>query len=139
MKLLLSSSWLGAGRPVSRWSLILPDFHGGGDAVPGELSDSGTWGRIPWGGSGKGLLSMWTLSLCWAPGVYSARMFFTCLLKFSVKNLPAVWETWVLSLGREDLLEKGMATHSSIFAWRIPCTEEPGGAVGSQRVGHTTE
>ena len=43
-----------------------------------------------------------------------------------VKNLPAVWEMWVPSLGREDPLEEGMATHSSIFAWRIPWTEEPG-------------
>ena len=44
-----------------------------------------------------------------------------------VKNLPAMQETWVQSLGREDPLEKGMATHSSIHAWRIPRTEEPGG------------
>ena len=44
-----------------------------------------------------------------------------------VNNLPAVQETWVRSLGQEDLLEKGMATHSSILAWRIPWTEEPGG------------
>ena len=44
-----------------------------------------------------------------------------------VKNLPAVQETQVRSLGREDLLEKGMAIHSSILAWRIPWTEEPGG------------
>ena len=44
-----------------------------------------------------------------------------------VKNLPAMQETQVLSLGREDPLEKGMATHSSILAWRIPQTEEPGG------------
>jgi len=43
-----------------------------------------------------------------------------------VKNLPAMQETWVGSLGWEDLLEKGMATHSSILAWRIPWTEEPG-------------
>ena len=43
-----------------------------------------------------------------------------------VKNLPAVQETWVRSLGREDPLEEGMATHSSILAWRIPWTEEPG-------------
>ena len=41
-----------------------------------------------------------------------------------VKNLPAVWETWVLSLGWEDLLEKGMATHSSILAWKIPMDRE---------------
>ena len=44
-----------------------------------------------------------------------------------VKNLPAVWETWVRSLGWEDPLEEGMATHSSNLAWRIPWTEEPGG------------
>ena len=43
------------------------------------------------------------------------------------KNLPAMWETQVQSLGQEDPLEKGMATHSSILAWRIPWTEEPGG------------
>ena len=54
-----------------------------------------------------------------------------------VKNLPAVQETQVPSLGEEDPLEKGMATHSSILAWRIPSTEEPGGlqSMGSQRVG----
>ena len=53
-----------------------------------------------------------------------------------VKNLPAVQETWVQSLGQEDPLENGMATHSSILAWRIPWTEEPGGlqSMGSQRV-----
>ena len=44
-----------------------------------------------------------------------------------VKNLPAMQETWVQSLSREDLLEKEMAAHSSILAWRIPWTEEPGG------------
>ena len=44
-----------------------------------------------------------------------------------VKNLPAVWETGVQSLGWEDPLEKAMATHSSILAWEIPWTEEPGG------------
>ena len=51
-----------------------------------------------------------------------------------VKNLPAMQETRVRSLGQEDSLEKGMATHSSILAWRIPWTEEPGGLqfIGSQ-------
>ena len=51
-----------------------------------------------------------------------------------VKNPPAMQETWVQSLGREGPLEKGMATHSSILAWRIPWTEEPGGpqSMGSQ-------
>ena len=55
-----------------------------------------------------------------------------------VNNLPALQETWVRSPGWEDPLEKEMATHSSILAWRIPWTEEPGGlqSVGSQRVGH---
>ena len=55
-----------------------------------------------------------------------------------VKNLPAVQETWVRSLGWEDPLEKEMATHSRILAWRIPWTEEPGGlqSLGSQRVRH---
>ena len=48
------------------------------------------------------------------------------LVAQSVKNLPAVQETWVLFLGREDPLDKEMATHSSILACRIPCTEEPG-------------
>jgi len=53
-----------------------------------------------------------------------------------VGNPSAMWETWVQSLGRGDPLEKGMATHSSILAWRIPWTEEPGGlqSMGSQRV-----
>ena len=55
-----------------------------------------------------------------------------------VKNLPATWETWVRSLGWEDPLQKEMATHSSILAWRIPWTEKPGGlqSIGFQRVGH---
>ena len=56
----------------------------------------------------------------------------------TVKNPPAMWETWVQFLGWEDPLEEGMATHSSILAWRIPWTEEPGGpqSMGLQRVGH---
>ena len=55
-----------------------------------------------------------------------------------VMNLSTMQETWVQSLGWEDLLEKGMATYSSILAWKIPWTEEPGGlqSMGSQRVGH---
>ena len=60
------------------------------------------------------------------------------LVAQTTKNLPAMWETWVQSLGQEDVLEKGMATHSSILAWRIPWTEEPSGLqfMGLQRVGH---
>ena len=55
----------------------------------------------------------------------------------TVKNLPAVQETWVRFLGWKDILEEGMAAHSGILAWRIPWTEEPGGlqSMGSQRVG----
>ena len=55
-----------------------------------------------------------------------------------VKTLHAVRETQVQSLGQEDPLEKGIAAHSSILAWRIPCTEEPGGpqSVGSHRFRH---
>ena len=55
-----------------------------------------------------------------------------------VKNLSAMQETWVQSLGWEDLLEEGVATHSSILAWRIPWMEEPGRlqSMGSLRVGH---
>ena len=55
-----------------------------------------------------------------------------------VKNLPAMRETWVQSLGWEDPIEKRMATHSSVLAWRIPWTEEPGElqSMELQRVGH---
>ena len=55
-----------------------------------------------------------------------------------VKNPPAMWETWVRSLGWEDTLEEGMVTHPSILAWRIPMEEESGGlqSMGSQRIGH---
>ena len=55
-----------------------------------------------------------------------------------VKHLPAIWETWVRSLGQEDPLEKEMATHSSTLAWKIPWTEEPDRLqpMRSQRVGH---
>ena len=55
-----------------------------------------------------------------------------------LKHLPAMWETWIRSLGQEDPLETEMATHSSSLAWRIPWAEEPGGlqSTGSHRVGH---
>ena len=55
------------------------------------------------------------------------------------KNLPAMQETWVQTLGWEDPLEEGMTAHSNILAWRIPWTEEPGGlqSIGSQRVNMT--
>ena len=55
-----------------------------------------------------------------------------------IKNLPSIQRTWVRSLSQEDPLEEGMATHSNIFAWKIPSTEEPDGlqSKGLQRVGH---
>ena len=60
------------------------------------------------------------------------------LVAQTIKSLPAMQETWVRSLGQEDPLEKGMATHSSILDWRMPWTEESGRlqSMGSQRVGH---
>ena len=64
-------------------------------------------------------------------------MEWTFLVAQMVKNLPARQETWVPSLGGEDPLEKGIATHSSILAWKIPWTEEPGGlqSIALQRIG----
>ena len=61
------------------------------------------------------------------------------LMSEMVKNLPAMWETQVESLGQEDLLEKGIATHPNILTWRIPGTKEPGGlqSMGSQRARHS--
>ena len=58
---------------------------------------------------------------------YPLQYPWTSLVAQMVKNPPAIWETWVRSLGREDPLEKEMATHSSILAWRIPWMEEIGG------------
>ena len=71
----------------------------------------------------------------------SWRTFFrniNSLVAQRLMRLPAMWETWVRSLGQEDPLEKEMATHSSVLAWRIPWMEELGGlqSTGSQRVGH---
>ena len=65
-------------------------------------------------------------------------MLWASLVAQMVKNVPARWETWVRSLGWEDPLEKGMATHSSILVWRIPRMEEPGRlqSMGLQRVRH---
>ena len=68
----------------------------------------------------------------------NGSIFWTSLVAQLVKNLPATWEAWVGSLGWEDPLEKGMATHSSILAWRIPWRVEPSGlqSAGLQRAGH---
>ena len=63
---------------------------------------------------------------CFSSVVQSGRMGFPGSSQM-VKNLPAMQETWVRTLGQEDPLEKGRATHSSVLAWEIPWTEEPGG------------
>ena len=73
--------------------------------------------------------------------VYPFQYSWVSLVAQTVKNPLAMWETRVQYLGWEDLLEKGMPTHSSILAWRIPWTEKPGGlqSLGLQRVGHDSE
>ena len=69
---------------------------------------------------------------------FEAVILVTSLVAQLVKNPPVMWETWARSLGWEDPLEQGTATHPSMLAWRIPWTEEPGGlwSMGSQRVRH---
>ena len=71
--------------------------------------------------------------------VSSHTVLWASLVAQMVKNLPGMRETWVRSLGQKDPLEKGMATHSSILAWRIPWMEEPGGlqSMELQRVRHS--
>ena len=64
---------------------------------------------------------------------YPLQYSWASLVAQLVKNLPAMWETWVQSLGWEDPLEKGKASHSSILAWQTPWTIQ---SMGSQRVGH---
>ena len=103
----------------------------GGDLVPALAEPSGWWGGayhpllcntgLEWGSLGLRFLF-------WATGA--------SLVAQMVKNPSAMWETWVRSLRREDPLEEGMATHSSILAWRTPWTEEPG-RLESMRVGHS--
>ena len=70
-------------------------------------------------------------------GFHSSFKICMLLMALTVKNLPALLDTWIRSLSHEDPLEKGMSTHSGILAWKIPWTEEPGGlpSVGSQRAG----
>ena len=68
--------------------------------------------------------------------ISTSATFPASLMAQTVKNLPAMLAAWVQSLGWEDHLNKKMTTHSSILAWRIPWTEEPGRPMGLQRVGH---
>ena len=94
--------------------------------------------RIPWIEEPGGLLSMQSQRVGHEEQVTFSRAGIYHQGSTEVKNLPAMQETRVQSLGGEDPLEKGMAAHSRILAWRIPWTEEPGGlqSMGSQRVGH---
>ena len=88
-----------------------------------------------------GLVSLYDSMIIFSCSYVAANgiiSFFLWLSSHSIKNLPAMRETWIQSLGWEDLLEKGMATHSNILARKIPWTEEPGRlqSVESQEVGH---
>ena len=85
-----------------------------------------------------GILVSWKRS-CFHPGSRCSNLApITSLVAQAVKNLPTMQETWIRSLGWEDPLEEGMATHSSILAWRSPWTEEVGGlqTMGLQRARH---
>ena len=99
----------------------------GGSADKESTCDAGDLGSIPGSGRSAEEGIGYTLQYSWAS-----------LVAQLVKNPPAIQETWVRSLGWEDPLEEKMAPHSSILAWRIPWTEEPGGLqpMGSQRVRH---
>ena len=80
----------------------------------------------------------WVWKIPWRREWLPTPVFWVSLVAQMVKNLPAMWETWVQVLGQEDPLEEGIETHPSILAWRIPWTEEPGGlqTMGSHRVRH---
>ena len=101
-----------------------------------NVSYNSSWPYHEFNGKGSAL----TGKACSSPAsIYTVCFHIgTSLMAQMIKNLPAIQETQVQSLGQEDPLKKGMVTHSSILAWRIPWTEEPGGlqSMGSQRVGH---
>ena len=108
----------------------LISYYGGflGSSVGQESTcNAGAPSLIPGSGRSSGEGMGYPLEYSWAS--LGAQL---------VKNPPAMWETWVWSLGRKDPLEEGVATHSSILAWRIPWTEESGRlqSMGSQRVRH---
>ena len=79
-----------------------------------------------------------TYNIRWRLALIKICIYLLTLVAHMVKRLPAMRETWVLSLGQEDPLEKEMTTHSSTLAWKVPWTEEPGRlqSTGSQRVGY---
>ena len=103
--------------PVLFWLQVCPDSSVGRESA----CNAGDSGLIPGWGKFNGEGIGYHLQYSWAS-----------LVAQLVKNPLAMWETWVRSLGWEDSLEKGKATHSSILAWRIPWTK----SMGLQRVGH---
>ena len=113
------------------WTQLLPfplnNRRGFPGSSPGKepACNTGDPSLIPGSGRSPGERIGYPLQCSWAS-----------LVTQMVKNLPAMWETWVRSLSWEDALEKEMATHSRILAWRIPWTEEPGRlqSMGLQRV-----
>ena len=120
------------------WSLGREDAPGEGNGSPIQyfcLENSmgrGAWqGYSPWGHKELNTTE-------WLKHIHSIGYFRSSLVAQMVKHLPTMWETQVRSLGWEDPLEKEMATHSNILAWRIPWAEEPGRlqSMGSKRVGH---
>ena len=127
-----SATWEAHGKWYCWSKLFIPSLLV--KCFPGRSSgkestcNAGDPGLIPRWGSSPGEGRGYPLQYSWASLV--ARM---------VKNPSAMLETWVQSLGWEDPLEEEMATHSSILAWRIPCTEEPGElqSMGLQTVGHS--
>ena len=113
----------------------VPDFHTL-KGVQGEDQEKGT---LCSGKTGRTGLQIDTFrGKFYEPSFFHLPILRACLVAQMVKNSPATWETWVQTLGQEDSLEKGMATHFRILAWRILWTEEPGGlqSLGSHRVGH---
>ena len=103
---------------------------------PGDPPDPGTEPGCP-ASQADSLLTAYLLYLyCIYKALFSVLRI--SLVAQMVKRLSTMWETWVRSLGRERLLEREMANHSSTLAWRIPWMEEPGGlqSMGSQGAGH---
>ena len=108
-------------------NICFPWGFPGSSAGKESSCNAGDPGSIPGSGRSPGEGIGYPLQYSWAS-----------LMAQTVKNLPAMQDTWVQSLAWEDPLEKGKATHSSILAWRIPWTKEPGRlqSIGSQRVRH---
>ena len=121
-------------RPVSLFTMLFV-------SPPAPTLQQSPWGVVAYTGSDWGaLIHIWRPESTDGCDIFCLliRQETASLVAQMVKNLSAMQETWVQSLGREDLLEKKMAAPSSILAWRIPWTEEPGGVQSMvwQRAGH---